>query len=95
MREALQKELFQNHPSLQNKYMIEDRIGGGSFGDIYSALNLESGESIAIKVEKKSGKHLQTLKREARVLQVFKGEKGFPLIHLFAQASQLPTGSYD
>jgi serine/threonine protein kinase len=39
---------------LGNKYRIENKIGSGSFGEIYHAINLRTNEDVAVKIEKKS-----------------------------------------
>ena len=32
------------------KYRLAKRIGSGAFGDIYSGINIKSGEEVAIKL---------------------------------------------
>ena len=34
------------------KYKIAKKLGRGSFGDIYSGINLKTNEEVAIKLEK-------------------------------------------
>jgi len=70
-----------------SKYKIGVKIGSGSFGEIYLAKNLKSGEDVAIKVEtctrgssssSKSSK--SQLKREAKVYAKLYGEVGISKI---------------
>ena len=37
---------------IQNKYKVCEKIGSGSFGDLYLALNIQTNELSAIKIEK-------------------------------------------
>jgi len=37
---------------LKNKFLISSFIGGGSFGKIYKAIDVETKENIAVKIEK-------------------------------------------
>jgi len=43
-----------NQKILAKKYKILDKIGNGKFGIVYKGINLKSGESVAIKTEKKT-----------------------------------------
>lgn len=63
------------------KYMIGVKIGSGSFGEIYLAKNLKTGEDVAIKVEtcshgtsRSSRGSKSQLKREAKVYAKLFGE---------------------
>ena len=48
------------------KYRIINKIGSGSFGDVYKGKNVRTGELVAIKVESLSS-NSQLLKGEARI----------------------------
>ena len=52
-----------------NKYRIGRRIGGGSFGEIYQGTNVQTGETVAIKLEPVRSKHPQLL-FEAKLYKV-------------------------
>lgn len=53
---------------IQNKYKILDFIGKGNFGSVFLGENIHnSGEKVAIKLEKKNG--ISILKNETRVLE--------------------------
>ena len=43
------------------KYRLQKKIGSGSFGDIYLAVNINSGEEVAVKLESQRAKHPQLL----------------------------------
>lgn len=64
-----------------NDYLLIERIGGGSFGQIYSSLNQKTNEKVAIKLESRIERKHSTLSREAKILQTVSGEYGFPKIH--------------
>lgn len=61
------------------KFRIVRRIGSGSFGDIYSGVNVISGEEVAIKLESTSARHPQ-LDYEARVYRALSGGIGIPFV---------------
>ena len=42
---------------IAGKFNITNRIGKGAFGEIYRAVNRETGEEVAIKMEEVSTKH--------------------------------------
>lgn len=58
---------------LGGKFQIGVRIGGGSFGEIFHARNLRTGEDVAIKVESAPSKSSQ-LRREAKIYLRLQGE---------------------
>jgi serine/threonine protein kinase len=60
-------------------YQLVGRIGSGSFGQIYSAVNTKTGEEVAVKRESVNGKHLQ-LPMEARIYSLLEGGVGIPRI---------------
>ena len=53
------------------------KIGSGSFGEIYRALDEKTGNDVAIKIEKLDVPKPQ-LAEEARLLSRLKGMPGFP-----------------
>ena len=61
-----------------SKYKTDSKIGQGSFGKIYSAHNINNGESYALKLEKRNGGH-SLLETETYILCYLKGE-GIPYI---------------
>ena len=48
------------------KYRLVTTIGNGSFGDIYRAVSVCTGEEVAVKLEPRTAKHPQ-LKHEANL----------------------------
>ncbi|EKE41110.1 hypothetical protein ENUP19_0296G0012 [Entamoeba nuttalli] len=51
---------------IHDRYKLEKKLGGGSFGDVFQGTDLETGQSVAIKIELKKCKHPQ-LKAEAQL----------------------------
>ena len=52
-------------------------IGSGSFGEIYLGKDIQTGKEVAVKFESLSVRRPQVIE-EAKLLQEFKGEIGFP-----------------
>ncbi|CAE7856748.1 CKL4 [Symbiodinium microadriaticum] len=61
------------------KFTLGKRLGHGSFGQVFLAKDVQTGEDLAVKVEHPVGKH-SSLTFEARVLKRFSAP-GFPRIH--------------
>ena len=60
------------------KYLIQKKIGSGSFGEVYVGIN-QNGEVLAIKAEKLSVRHPQLI-YESRVLKLLQGSTGIPSV---------------
>jgi serine/threonine protein kinase len=57
-----------------NKYKIEKKIGEGSFGKIYSALNIITGEQCALKFESRRDSQ-NLLETESNIVAYLHGSK--------------------
>lgn len=68
--------------TLAGNYKLFYKIGSGSFGEIYLALNLKTNEEVAVKVEPISSRP-QSLPYEAKVYQRIQSGDGIPKIHYF------------
>ncbi len=66
------------------KYRLVRKIGSGSFGDIYLAVNTGSGEEVAVKMESQRTKHPQLL-YESKVYRILAGGVGVPRVRWFGQ----------
>ncbi|EDV94758.1 casein kinase I [Drosophila grimshawi] len=64
------------------KYRLMGPIGSGSFGELYRATGLQSGEDVAVKLEISSVKYPQ-LPREAKIYNILRGGVGFPHLRYF------------
>jgi len=65
-----------------NKYKLLDKIGHGSYGEIYKGINIRTQEYVAIKIENiQHGKRL--LKNEAIIYKYLNNCKGIPTIKWF------------
>jgi serine/threonine protein kinase len=47
-------EILKHFTNVDNRYTIHERVGGGSFGDVFIGKEIDSGKKVAIKFEKKS-----------------------------------------
>jgi len=67
-----------------SKYRLCRKIGSGSFGDIYLAINVNNGEEVAVKVESTKARHPQLL-YESKVYKILQGGIGIPHIRWYGQ----------
>lgn len=74
-------------PIINNKYIILDKIGTGSFGSIYKGQNIRTNEYVAIKVENIS-ENLKLLKNESIIYQYLNGCKCIPNVKWFGKDSE-------
>ena len=65
---------------IADEYRIIHKIGGGAFGEIYSAENINDGSKCAVKLERTDKKPKQ-LFFEHKVYSLFFNETGFPKIY--------------
>ena len=66
-----------------NKYRLQGRkIGSGSFGDVFLAVNISTGDEVAVKLESTKSRQPQLL-YESKVLRVLSGGVGLPTVHYF------------
>ncbi|XP_030892988.1 casein kinase I [Leptonychotes weddellii] len=64
------------------KYKLVRKIGSGSFGDIYLAINITNGEEVAVKLESQKARHPQLL-YESKLYKILQGGVGIPHIRIF------------
>jgi serine/threonine protein kinase len=62
---------------LANKYKLLAKLSHGSFGQVYKAENIRTGDLVAIKIEPKTDE-IKSLKAEAKVFQYLANLDGFP-----------------
>jgi serine/threonine protein kinase len=62
---------------IAGKYELIKKISEGSFGVVFQGKNIRTQEPVAVKVELKKN-IAKTLKMEAKIYQLLKGEYGFP-----------------
>ncbi|XP_048191356.1 casein kinase I-like [Perognathus longimembris pacificus] len=66
------------------KYKLVRKIGAGSFGDIYLAINVTNGEEVAVKLESQKAKH-PLLLYESKLYKILQGGVGIPHIRWYGQ----------
>jgi len=64
------------------QYELVKHLGAGSFGEVYQGLNANSGEHVAIKLEKRDNRHQQLL-LEAKLYRILGGTLGIPKVHTY------------
>ena len=69
---------------INNLYSFKsnDRLGSGSFGQIFKGMNIKTREEVAIKIESTNIETPQLL-HEYKILKNFQNIKGFPQIYLY------------
>jgi serine/threonine protein kinase len=72
---------------LSNKYELLEKLNSGSFGTVYKAKNVRTGELVAVKIEQ--GTLTNSLKNEARIYQYLLKEPGFPKLKWYNKEDQL------
>jgi serine/threonine protein kinase len=72
---------------LSNKYELLEKLNAGSFGTVYKAKHIRTGELVAIKIEQCTTTN--SLKNEARIYQYLLKEPGFPKLKWFGNEQHL------
>jgi len=80
---ALRYEFLVGDPN-KARYRLIQKIGSGSFGEIYQAVNTVNGEELAVKLEPIKAKHPQLL-YESKLYRILQGGVGIPRIRWFGQ----------
>mmetsp|Transcript_61005 Transcript_61005/g.107169 ORF Transcript_61005/g.107169 Transcript_61005/m.107169 type:complete len:429 (-) Transcript_61005:54-1340(-) len=71
--------------SFGEKFELSEKIGSGSFGEIFFTRNIKTGENVATKSEKKSKKAKSQLRREAKIYLMLSGTVGIPSVKWFGE----------
>jgi serine/threonine protein kinase len=63
---------------VEGKYRLDRKIGEGAFGKIYAGINKNTGEEVAVKIERCCDS--SPLRNEARIYTALRGIKGIPMM---------------
>ncbi|KAF8352011.1 kinase-like protein [Amanita rubescens] len=75
---------------INGKYRVGNKIGSGSFGDIYLSTNIITGGQVATKLESAHSENPQ-LKYESTVYKALAGSIGIPRIHWYGTTTDDTT----
>jgi len=64
------------------KFKLGKKIGSGSFGELYLAVNVQNGEEVAVKLESVTSRHPQ-LHYESKLYMLLQGGTGIPHLKWF------------
>ncbi|XP_041005889.1 casein kinase 1-like protein 6 [Juglans microcarpa x Juglans regia] len=67
---------------IAGKFKLGRKIGSGSFGELYLAINVQTGEEVAVKLEPVKTKHPQ-LHYESKLYMLLQGGTGIPHLKWF------------
>lgn len=73
---------------INKKYVLLEKIGEGSFGEIYKGFNYRTKEEVAIKIEKivkKEDNEINILKNESNIYKYLLGTRGIPIIKWYGR----------
>ena len=73
---------------LAHKYKLLAKLNQGSFGQIYKAENIRTGELVAVKIEPKNGDQ-KSLKSEAKIYQYLAKLDGFPQLKWYGSTDKV------
>ncbi|CAL5971429.1 Kinase [Hexamita inflata] len=74
--------------NIAGKFQLQTKIGGGAFGEIWQALNLQTNELVAAKLEPLDAKPPQLL-YESKMYKLLMGGVGIPYIYSYTQEEGL------
>ncbi|XP_047315451.1 casein kinase I-like isoform X2 [Impatiens glandulifera] len=69
------------------KFKLGRKIGSGSFGELYLAVNIQTGEEVGIKLESVKTKHPQ-LHYESKIYMILQGGTGVPSLKWYGVESE-------
>ena len=73
---------------IANKYKLLAKLNEGSFGQVYKAENIRTGDLVAIKIEPKNGDN-KSLKSEAKIYQYLAKLEGFPQLKWYGSTDKV------
>lgn len=86
--------LSNNSIIIDKKYLLKEKIGSGSFGTIYTAIDLEHKDTVALKLESVYI-NVPQLGAEKKIYKILNPEKGYPKIYDYIKDYKLPWGNYN
>ncbi len=77
-----------NSSKVTGKFQFIKHIGGGSFGEIYSGVDLKTNEPVAIKVESNRARNPQLFLEYTIYSKYLKSLQGFPAVSHYAHTKK-------
>ena len=71
---------------INNKYRLSTKIGRGAFGEVFVAIDIDTNEEVAVKLEDSKSKHPQ-LNYEFKVMKLLSETVGIPKTYWFGESN--------
>lgn len=82
---------FDAIPDPEDRFALEELIGEGTYGEVYSARDKETGERVAIKILENVADNIEEIEEEFLVLRDLSGHPNIPAFHgLFLKRAKPP-----
>eukprot|EP00798_Chlamydomonas_sp_ICE-L_P021418 gene21418-28381_t len=72
---------------LAGRYRLGRKLGGGSFGEIFLGINIQTGEEVGVKLEAAKARHPQLL-YESKLYKILQGGVGIPNLHWYGEEGE-------
>lgn len=73
--------------TIAGNYRLLKKLGSGSFGEVYKAMDMKTSAVVAVKLEPVNSRHPQ-LEYEAKVYKIMEGGPGIPKVYWNGQAGE-------
>ena len=89
-----QRKKHEKSKLIAKRFLIQKRLGVGTFGRVYLAIDIENKQNYAIKIQKKmpDKRKLLLLQKETEIVRDLSNEEGFPKLKIFFKEKERLPG---